>query len=92
MRHRGFTSWGRRSLPAIILTLACIKLVCIEASRSAPDIGLCESVEDKQPVLLDCLSGSKNFCCNTDLVEISGNLTKWAKRCCSETEFVLENA
>lgn len=62
------------------------------ATRSAPDIGLCVTVVNRSTLLLDCLTGYKNFCCNTEQVETWNNVTRWAKKCCSEAEFVVENS
>lgn len=64
----------------------------IFAHRSSPDIGLCETIINNTFTSLECLRGQENFCCNTELLTTIDNVTKWAKKCCTETEFVLQNA
>lgn len=73
----------------IILLLSSIRFV--ESSRSAPDIGICDTILNGQPVFIDCLSGHQNYCCNVKLEQTQHNVTKWVKRCCSESEFVSQN-
>lgn len=63
----------------------------VESALSSPDVGYCVSVENGSLIYLDCLSGEKNFCCSTKQVETFNKVKRWAKRCCSEDDFVKEN-
>lgn len=74
----------------IILTLLAF-IHQSQATRSAPDIGVCDTIVNKTSVILDCLSGSDNFCCKTEKLITWNHVTRWGKRCCSESEFVLQN-
>lgn len=68
-----------------------IKSTFVEA-KSTPDIGFCEGIQDSQPVMIDCFSGDQNFCCNDKKEVLWNNVIKWSKRCCTEAEYVLQNA
>lgn len=78
-------------LLVIIVYFSKINIIC--AHRSSPDIGLCETIINNTFTSLECLYGQENFCCSTgELLKTKDNVTKWAKKCCTETEFVLQNA
>lgn len=64
----------------------------VEAAKSSPDVGICETIHNQTVVMLDCLSGQDNFCCQDEQVITHNNVTRWTKRCCSEKDFVLQNA
>lgn len=65
--------------------------LAVEA-KSTPDIGFCEAIRSKQTISLDCFSGEKTFCCDDEEVTLWNNVTKWSKKCCTESEYVLQNA
>lgn len=81
-----------------LLILVCTVLTVyigpnnVEAARSAPDLGLCKVVHDGKIKTIDCLSGTAVFCCQTDKAKLWNNVTMWSNRCCTESEFVLQNA
>lgn len=55
------------------------------------NFGVCETVTNGTSLILDCLSGDLHFCCRTERVKTWNNATSWAKKCCSEVEFVQQN-
>lgn len=75
-----------------IIVFLSTRINPIHAYRSSPDIGLCETIKNKTPISIECIRGQENFCCNTELLSTTDNVTKWGKRCCTEAEFVLQNA
>ena len=80
------------TIVVIMMALFCL-LGCVppvEPARSSADIGICESHKDGRMTNIDCLSGAANFCCFDKLVHLS-NVTKWSKKCCTESEYVQEN-
>lgn len=73
----------------VIIVLATIRFA--HGTRSSPDIGLCETTVNGTTDTLDCLSGTANFCClsEPDQTVNKGNI--WTKKCCEESEYVLQN-
>lgn len=78
-------------LLTIVVCLSRVYLV--HAYRSSPDIGICETIKDNTLVSIDCIHKQENFCCDTtELLTTTDDIGKWGKKCCSEAEFVLQNA
>lgn len=83
------------SSTSIVVLFAIVVLTTIRfasGARPSPDIGLCETVVNNTADTIDCVSGTANFCCLKELVKTVNNVNKWTRRCCKESEYVLQNA
>lgn len=76
----------------LLLLFVAAQIGTVYSAETSPDFGLCDTVEDGQLIYIDCLDGSKNFCCRTQEKTLFNGVKRWAKECCTEKDFVIDNA